>query len=65
MRALPPAAFAVLALFARPVLWADEPAAAREDVEWLLEHRPPDVDANLVLQLQAASDERNAPRRSP
>jgi regulator of sirC expression with transglutaminase-like and TPR domain len=41
----------------------DEHAAALEDVEWLLEHRPANVDANIVLQLQAAIDQKNAPRR--
>lgn len=43
----------------------DEHAAALEDVEWLLENRPAGVDANMVLQLQAAIDQKNTPRRSP
>jgi regulator of sirC expression with transglutaminase-like and TPR domain len=43
----------------------DEHTAALEDVEWLLEHRPAGVDANMVLQLQAAIDQKNTPRRSP
>jgi len=41
----------------------DQYTAAREDVEWLLEHRPPGIDVGMVMQLQAAIEQQTSPQR--